>query len=149
MRWIYRAARLQWRFTRPTVVGVRVLMVQDGRILLVRHTYQDFWYVPGGAVKRFELPVDAARREVAEEVGGDMVGELRLFGVYASFTEHKNDHIVTFLCESFELGPRSDRWEIEATAVFDINILPPDVSPATRRRVEEFQSGAGPFFGKW
>lgn len=149
MRWAYRAAQVQWRLTRPLIVGVRVLMVQDGAVVLVRHTYQDLWYLPGGSVKRFEMPADAARREVAEEVDGVINGELRLFGVYVNFVEHKSDHIVTFMCEAFELGAGRDRWEIEAVGLFDITALPPDISPATSRRIEEYRSGMGPFSGKW
>lgn len=30
-----------WRLTRKLTVGVRLLAVEDGKVLLVRHTYQD------------------------------------------------------------------------------------------------------------
>lgn len=100
-------------------------------------------------MKKFELPADAARREVYEEVGGEVRGELQLFGTFARIIEQKNDHIVTFLCEDFDLNERSDRWEIESVALFDINGLPADVSPATRRRIEEYRDGVGPRYGQW
>lgn len=45
----------------------------DGRILLVRLSYRHRWGVPGGLLKRGEDPADAARREVREEVGLDVV----------------------------------------------------------------------------
>lgn len=38
MRRAYRVAQFTWRFTRPTVIGVRVLMIQEEHVVLVRHT---------------------------------------------------------------------------------------------------------------
>jgi len=40
------------------------------------------WFIPGGAVERDELPDVAARRELVEEAGLDIVGELELVGAY-------------------------------------------------------------------
>lgn len=40
---LYRASKLWWRLTRPITVGVRIFLVQDNRVLLVRHTYQNAW----------------------------------------------------------------------------------------------------------
>uniref|UniRef100_UPI000ADAEDDE NUDIX domain-containing protein n=1 Tax=Sphingomonas pruni TaxID=40683 RepID=UPI000ADAEDDE len=64
MAWTHRlagkAARIVWRITRPRTIGVRaILRDRDGRIALVRHTYLDHWYLPGGGVKKGES-IDAA-----------------------------------------------------------------------------------------
>jgi 8-oxo-dGTP pyrophosphatase MutT (NUDIX family) len=40
------------------------------------------WFLPGGAVERGELPEVAARRELVEESGLDIDGELELVGAY-------------------------------------------------------------------
>jgi 8-oxo-dGTP diphosphatase len=40
------------------------------------------WFLPGGAVERDELPEAAARRELMEESGLDIDGELELVGAY-------------------------------------------------------------------
>lgn len=45
-----------------------------GRVMLVRHSYNRAWGLPGGLVDRGEQPAIAARRELREEVG--MVVEL-------------------------------------------------------------------------
>lgn len=60
-----------------TVGAMCLIERSDGRVLLVRQTYRNRWGLPGGLVSRREPPTDAARREVAEEVGLDveLVGE--------------------------------------------------------------------------
>jgi 8-oxo-dGTP pyrophosphatase MutT (NUDIX family) len=40
------------------------------------------WFLPGGAVERGELPEDGARRELREEAGIEIEGELELIGAY-------------------------------------------------------------------
>lgn len=56
-----------------SVGAVCVIQHQDGSLLLVRQSYRNGWGVPGGLLKRRERPTDAARREVLEEVGLDIV----------------------------------------------------------------------------
>jgi 8-oxo-dGTP pyrophosphatase MutT (NUDIX family) len=48
-----------------------IITDQVGRVLLVRPTYRedDRWLLPGGAVDAGEHPMDACRREIAEELG--------------------------------------------------------------------------------
>jgi 8-oxo-dGTP pyrophosphatase MutT (NUDIX family) len=52
--WFFRFLNLArtvfWWITRPVIVGVRVILARDGQILLVRHTYEDLWFMPGGGV---------------------------------------------------------------------------------------------------
>ncbi len=46
----------------------------DGAVLMLRQSYRrrTAWGFPGGLLKRNEAPVDAARREVCEEIGIDV-----------------------------------------------------------------------------
>jgi len=55
--------------------GVKCVLTNGGRVLLVRHTYgaRAIWYIPGGGVRRRETPLRAAGREMREELG---VGDL-------------------------------------------------------------------------
>lgn len=146
-RLLYRANRWRWRLTRPLTVGVRVLMVRDGGVLLVRHTYQDHWYLPGGGVMRGETLEQAARREAREETGASL-DDLSLFGVYTSFQESKSDHVAVFLCRGFSATGASD-GEIAAVALFPLDALPADASPGTRRRIGEYLAGRSGCFGPW
>ena len=110
----YRLARLWWSIAKPITVGVRVLLIQEGKLLLVRHTYQDAWYLVGGRVEGGETLEQAIRREAKEEVGAEL-GSLTLLGVYTNFNEGKSDHVIVFVCTDFALSGVTDR-EIERLA---------------------------------
>ncbi len=138
-RLLYKLYRLQWFLSRPVVIGVRVMLFKEGSILLVKHSYQDGWLVPGGGVKRGETPEQAARRECREEVGAK-IGPMDFLGVYTQFVEHKSDHILLFASQEFTLTPKRD-FEIERVAFFNCHRLPPDLMPGSRRRIEEFLQG--------
>lgn len=65
-RWLVR------RGTPSHTVGAIGVVAREGEVLLVRLAYRRGWGLPGGLLKRGEQPVDAVRREVAEEVGVDV-----------------------------------------------------------------------------
>ena len=143
----YRLGRLFWHLTRPITVGVRAVLIQDGSVLLVWHTYRDLWHLPGGGVKRGETLEQAIRREAAEEAGAAL-GELVLLGMYDSFIEGKSDHVAVFVCTDFVLCGEPDR-EIARLGFFDPQGLPEDVSPGTRRRLREYVQGETPYVRPW
>jgi 8-oxo-dGTP pyrophosphatase MutT (NUDIX family) len=127
---------LSWHITHPITLGVRLLLVKDNSVLLVRHTYQNLWYLPGGRVKKWESLEQTARREAQEELGASL-GGLQLFGTFVSFFEHKSDHVAVFACDDFTLTGETDK-EIERFAFFPVDELPEDVSPGCLRRIEEY-----------
>jgi 8-oxo-dGTP diphosphatase len=59
---------------------------RDGEILLLKRAggsaMAGQWFMPGGAVEDDELPEDAARRELREESGLEIDGELEIVGAY-------------------------------------------------------------------
>ena len=147
-RFLHALQRLKWRILRPVTLGVRVLMEKDGRVVLVWHTYEKLWYFPGGGVRRKETLKEAARREAREELGAEL-GQLRLMGAYSNFTEYKSDHSLIFVCHDFTLAGTTGR-EIARFGFFDLEDLPQDISPATKRRIEEYKTGSVvPHVGKW
>lgn len=64
-----------WLASLPEVViaAGAVITDPDGRVLLVKPNYRDWWSVPGGICEFGEPPHVGCRREVAEEVGIDRV----------------------------------------------------------------------------
>jgi ADP-ribose pyrophosphatase YjhB (NUDIX family) len=143
----YQLWRLWWRIRQPVTVGVRVIILREGRVLLVKHSYQDAWYVPGGGVKRGETLVEAVRREAMEEVGASL-GELRVMGVYTNLYEGKSDHVAVFVCTRATVSGHSD-GEIEHFGFYELSALPENVSPGTRRRLAELVRGDGVCVGVW
>lgn len=135
--------RLYWQFARPTTLGARCIVTRNDRVLLVRHTYDAHWYLPGGGVYRGESFQDAARREVFEETGLRL-GELRLLGVYLNTREGKIDRVVLFHAEAADGEIAADHREIGAARFFDSSALPDETSPATRRRLHEYAGKATP-----
>jgi 8-oxo-dGTP pyrophosphatase MutT (NUDIX family) len=133
-----RALRLFWRITKPVTFGVRAIVLHsDGRLLLVKHTYDRYWYLPGGGRRRDETAEEAIAREVEEEIGITALSIERKLGTYVSEREGKRDTIDVFVARAEEFG-RLQRLEIAAAEWFRPDALPPDISPATQRRVAEF-----------
>jgi 8-oxo-dGTP pyrophosphatase MutT (NUDIX family) len=137
-----------WFLFRPITLGVRVILVSDGKVLLVRHTYRAGWFLPGGGVKRGETLDEAARREAREEVGATL-NSLHFHGIYANFFEMKSDHIAVFSCSDYSLSGAAS-GEIDRIAAFALDSLPTEVSTGTRRRLAEYARGTGWVqTGKW
>jgi len=143
-RLISKMARLYWRIWRPRTLGVRALVCDDaGRIALVRHTYADHWYLPGGGVKKGESFAAAALREVEEEIGLTGCVIERIQGVYHSRREYKDDHIVLFALRAPDGASieARDRLEIAETGWVALDALPDDLSAATACRIVEYRAG--------
>jgi ADP-ribose pyrophosphatase YjhB (NUDIX family) len=134
------------RRSRGMTLGVRALLVADGRVLLVRHTYAPGWYLPGGGVERGESAGEALEREVREEAGVRLTGAPLLFGLYRNAAADSRDHVAFYICDAFEPiqnAPRA-RGEIAERGAFPLDALPADATPATRARLREYLAGAPP-----
>ena len=136
---LYTGAKIYWRIFQPVTFGVKIMLIREETVLLVKHSYEKGWHLPGGGVKRHESVETAVRREAREELGAEM-DELHLFGVYTNDSQYKNDHVVVFVSHKFTLGP-ADKAEIRAVQKFPLRQLPPDVSRGTRHRIEEYLAG--------
>lgn len=133
---------------RPIRMGVRVLMLEDDKVWLIRHTYLPGWFMPGGGLKKWETLEEAVRREAREETGAEL-GEVSLVGTFTSFIQWKTDHAVVFLCKDFKFIGKSD-GEIAEKKLFPLDTLPEDTFPSHRRLLDAFRKGeVKPNFGKW
>jgi 8-oxo-dGTP pyrophosphatase MutT (NUDIX family) len=123
-RLAFRLLQVRWYLLRPVQEGVKCLITDGERLLLVRHTYGSrAWDLPGGSTRSGELPLTTARREMEEELGlGDaawrLCGELRgrLYG--------RRDRIHVIAAEVHDPVLRVDPVEIEAVAWFHRDRLP-------------------------
>ena len=154
-RFLYRLYGVYLWFARPLTMGVRIILMRDGQVLLIRQTYLDGWFMPGGGIQKGETLDQAVRREACEEVQAEL-GSLELIGVFSSFDESKNDHTALFASNDFTLGGGHDR-EVAEIRFFPVDALPPDLKPGYRLRIAEYAhslSGQDPAivvkrFGEW
>ncbi len=66
----HRLLRAWWFIRRPPLHGVKCVITDRDRVLLVRHTYgHREWDLPGGTPRRHEPAIVAASREMEEELG--------------------------------------------------------------------------------
>jgi len=128
--------RLLLSALRIKTVGVRALIVKNKKVLLVRHTYIDGWYFPGGGVNAYETAPQAVIREVREEVAGIVSKPVKLLGVYYNTKPGWDDYVVLYKVELESQGTVNDR-EIAETRWFDLNQLPNDITESTKKRIEE------------
>jgi 8-oxo-dGTP pyrophosphatase MutT (NUDIX family) len=125
----YRILQVIWFVWRPRKRGVKCLVTDADRVLLVRHTYgRRSWDVPGGAVKRGEPPHIAARREMREELG-IQAADWSLAGEIRGTQNFRRDTIYCFRAELPAPTLTLDRGEIAAAQWFTRAQLPADLAP--------------------
>jgi 8-oxo-dGTP diphosphatase len=91
-RGAYLAARAWWFIRRPHTHGSVVAIWCDGRLLLVRSSYRRDYMLPGGFVKRREAAIDAAVRELFEELHVSLPPSALTLAWRGSTTfEHRHD----------------------------------------------------------
>ena len=70
---MYRAAylglRVWWRVWPAAHRGALVALHVDGKLLMIRNSYRRGWTLPGGGIESGETSIDAATRELREELG--------------------------------------------------------------------------------
>lgn len=70
-------------------LGAVVYVERNDEILLLKRAEGSAlagqWFLPGGAIERGELPEEGAKRELREEAGIEIEGELELIGAYPMF----------------------------------------------------------------
>ena len=147
IRHIYQASRMLWLLLKPVSAGVRLLMISDDQVLLVKHVYEPHWYIPGGAVERGETLENAVRREALEEAGASL-HDLQLFGAYTNYERGKCDHVIVFITRDFDLSCQSDD-EIEFCQFFPLDNLPENMSSGSENRIREFLAGKSSNYGDW
>ncbi|MBD7984460.1 NUDIX hydrolase [Sporosarcina sp. Sa2YVA2] len=74
---------------------VYVLIIREGKVLMVKNKKYMNWTLPGGGVEKEETLKDAATREVWEETGLK-VDLGRLLVVNEAYRQRENNHVLFF-----------------------------------------------------
>lgn len=132
-----------WRLVRGMTLGVRaVVLDEDNRVFLVKHSYVTGWYLPGGGVEVGESFLDALKRELIEEGRIEISGEPALHGLFFNSHVSRRDHVAVYVVRKFRQDrlPKPNR-EIVATGFFAPTALPDGTTPGTMLRIREVLDG--------
>jgi len=134
-----------FRFKRGLTLGVRAVVTdEEGRVLLLQHTYVHGWYLPGGGVERGETAELAVVRELQEEAGVRALSRPRLVSAHSNEVLQPGDHVLVYRIEAWETCASNAAGEIHAVGWFDPHDLPDETTRATRRRIAEALHGEEP-----
>ena len=150
-RMIAKAVLRAHRMRRGMTLGVRAIVIDDqNRVLLVKHTYVPGWYLPGGGVEPGETFNDALEKELSEEANITLTGDAEMLAIFQNKRISVRDHVALYHCPSFQQDapPKVPNREILDAGFFPLDDLPDDVTPATRERLKEFENG-GPYPEVW
>jgi len=131
-----------WRVRRPTVHGCRIVARDDaGRVLLIRQTYGlAHWTLPAGGLARGENPVEAARRELAEETCCVLV-DARLVRTVDERLHGATNRVHVVLGATAST-PVPDGREVAMARFFALGDLPQDISPRVLEGLADWIAGA-------
>ena len=133
------------RISRPMTLGVRAAVENaDGHVFMVRHTYINGWFMPGGGIEKDEPALEALRRELIEEGGIRLIAEPKVFGFYSNHHHFRNDHVLLYHVPwgSWEKVAATSTGEISETAWVNPHAPPAGVTAGNLRRLEELYRGA-------
>jgi len=133
--------RHRWRIWRGVpLAGVSVVITDlKGDLLLLRHSYgPKVWALPGGGLRKGEIPERAAKREVLEELGIELgtVHSLGTIEEVISASPH-TAHLFTAIIDSH---PKPDRREVLEARFFPTHSLPEPLGDTTRRRIDAYRA---------
>lgn len=129
--------RAIWFVARPDVRGVLTVPVTpEGKIVLVRLTYDKGWHLPGGGQKKGEVPEAAALRELTEEIGLTGHGDVRCIGEFQHRPDRRRGRSTLFLVRDVRYAFRRS-LEIEEAGEFDPASPPEGVTPLTAKKIAE------------
>lgn len=124
----YNVLRVYWFVRRPEVRGVKCVLTKGDRVLLVRHTYGERrWDLPGGRMRRDEPGINAARREMHEELGV-LIEDWAPIGIVSGTAEFRRDRMQIFQADIRDGEIELDRGELATGHWFARRELPADVA---------------------
>lgn len=142
-RLAYTLLALYWFVVRPQLQGVKCVITDGERVLLVRHTYGPRgWDLPGGGVKRGEAPSVTAQREMEEELGLSIT-EWTLLGTVLTDAYKRHDTLHCFQADVRQPTLHVNPVEIAATHWFRREELPHHLNRFVRPVLARMDGASG------
>jgi 8-oxo-dGTP pyrophosphatase MutT (NUDIX family) len=133
----HKLLKLGWFVRRFKTFGAHaVALTPAGRLILVKLRYAPGWQFPGGGRHPHEPAIDAALRELREEIGMTFHGAVQLACELEEHVDFKRDTASLVIVRDVEYRPHRWNWEIEEVREFEPGQLPPGTSPQTARWLE-------------
>lgn len=123
--------RAWWFITRPKTRGVKIILLHDNQVLLIKNTYGYKWILPGGGVHKTEGPEQAAKREALEELG-ITVEELNPLQPFTTYEEYKEDTVYSFYSTVLSKQFTITTFEVDRAEWFPLSKLPEMGSVSSR-----------------
>lgn len=141
-----RALHSYFLMRRGLTLGVRAIVrSEDGKFLLVRHTYTPGWHFPGGGVEKGETAIVALENELRQETGLRLEGTPAFHGVFHNNGVSQRDHVLVYVCNvNGRAASKSTSVEIADIGYFDFDDLPEGTELGTIRRMREVIEGTEP-----
>ena len=123
-----------WFLRRPKTYGAHALaLTAQGRIILVKLWYAPGWRFPGGGRNADEPALDAALRELREEIGMTAHGAADLACELEEVVDFRSDNCSIVVVRDVEYRPKRWNWEVQSVREVSPDDLPADLSPQARR----------------
>ena len=143
LRWGF---HLYWRVARGMTLGVRgVVLDDDNKVFLVRHSYVAGWHLPGGGVEVGETFLEALARELSEEGRIELTAKPVLHGLFFNGHVSRRDHVAVYVVRQFRQDslPKPNH-EIVECGFYAAGALPAETTRGTRLRISEVLDGTAP-----
>lgn len=136
----HRVRHVWRRWRKAPIAGVSVIVTNlSGDVLLLKHSYgPDVWSLPGGGLGKGEDPLEAARREVREELGLELP-RIEAIGTLEEVMSG-SPHTAHLFAATCDRQPRPDGREVVLARFFPSHSLPEPLGRHTRARIAAWKA---------
>ena len=95
---LYRLHLVYCFFARPKVKGAYIICLYEQKVLIIKNSYKTYYTIPCGKVDKGESALEAAKRELKEEVNLDFpLSNFTFIEKFINETEYKYDQQYYYL----------------------------------------------------